>query len=148
MAFGAGGGSPDEVKGDINVTPLVDVCLVLLIIFMVVTPMLQQGVDVLLPQGPHAEKKPGKEGDLIISIKQDGTVFVGQDWIPDKDLQTYLKAEYQKDPARIVMLKADKRINYGKVRQVMKAANDAEFTSVAIMTQNQQAGSQMAQGRM
>jgi biopolymer transport protein ExbD len=148
MAFGAGGGSPDEVKGDINVTPLVDVCLVLLIIFMVVTPMLQQGVDVLLPQGPHAEKKPGKEGDLIISIKQDGTVFVGQDWIPDKDLLTYLKAEYQKDPARVVMLKADKRINYGKVRQVMKAANDAEFTSVAIMTQNQQAGSQMAQGKM
>src|SRR5437660_1716343 len=49
MAFGPGGGSPDEIKGDINVTPLVDVCLVLLIIFMVVTPMLQSGVDVLVP---------------------------------------------------------------------------------------------------
>ena len=82
MAFGAGGGSPDEVKGDINVTPLVDVCLVLLIIFMVVTPMLQQGVDVLLPNGPHAEKKPGTEDDLVISIKQDGTVFVADKWIP------------------------------------------------------------------
>jgi biopolymer transport protein TolR len=148
MAFGAGGGSPDEVKGDINVTPLVDVCLVLLIIFMVVTPMLQSGVDVLLPEGPHAEKKPGKEGDLIISIKPDGTVFVGQDWIPDRDLSKYLKAEHDKDTSRAVMLKADKRINFGKVREVMKAANDAEFTSVAIMTQNQQAGSQMAQGRM
>jgi|SRR5436190_1745839 len=148
MAFGAGGGSPDEVKGDINVTPLVDVCLVLLIIFMVVTPMLQSGVDVLLPEGPHAEKKPGKEGDLIISIKPDGTVFVGQDWIPDRDLSKYLKAEHAKDTSRAVMLKADKRINFGKVRDVMKAANDAEFTSVAIMTQNQQAGSQMAQGRM
>ncbi|HKO57440.1 MAG TPA: biopolymer transporter ExbD [Thermoanaerobaculia bacterium] len=148
MAFGAGGGSPDEVKGDINVTPLVDVCLVLLIIFMVVTPMLQSGVDVLLPTGAHSEKKPGKEGDLIISIKQDGTVFVGQDWIPDRQLGTYLKAEHDKDPARAVMLKADKRINFGKVRTVMKAANDAEFTGVSIMTQNQQAGSQMAQGRM
>jgi biopolymer transport protein ExbD len=63
------GGSPGEVKGDINVTPLVDVCLVLLIIFMVVTPMLQSGVDVVLPTGAHAEKKPGKEGDLIISVK-------------------------------------------------------------------------------
>ena len=147
MAFGAGGGSPDEVKGDINVTPLVDVCLVLLIIFMVVTPMLQSGVDVLLPDGPHAEKKPGKEGDLIISIKNDGTVFVGQNWIPDKDLTTYLRAEYQKDPSRAVQLKADKRINFGKVRLVMKAANDAEFTRVAIMTENQQAGKQMAQGK-
>jgi len=148
MSFGAGGGSPDEVKGDINVTPLVDVCLVLLIIFMVVTPMLQQGVDVQLPAGPHAEKKPGKEGDLIISVKIDGTVFVGQDWIPDRNLNTYLKAEHDKNPARNVMMKADKRINFGKIRTVMKAANDAGFTGVAFLTENQQAGSQMAQGRM
>ncbi|HXG57547.1 MAG TPA: biopolymer transporter ExbD [Thermoanaerobaculia bacterium] len=148
MAFGAGGGSPDEVKGDINVTPLVDVCLVLLIIFMVVTPMLQQGVDVLLPQGPHAEKKPGREGDLIISIKADGTVFVGQDWIPDKDLAAYLKSEYEKDPGRAVMLKADRRIHFGKVRMVMKAANEAQFSQVAILTENQQAGAKMAQGEM
>lgn len=148
MAFGAGGGSPDEVKGDINVTPLVDVCLVLLIIFMVVTPMLQQGVDVLLPTGPHAEKKPGKEGDLIISVKPDGTVFVGQDWIPDRNLNTYLKAEHDKNPARAVMMKADKRLQFGKIRSVMKSANDAGFTSIAILTENQQAGSQMAQGRM
>ena len=144
MAFGAGGGSPDEVKGDINVTPLVDVCLVLLIIFMVVTPMLQSGVDVLLPEGTHAEKKPGKEGDLIISIKPDGTVFVGQDWIPDRDVPKYVMAEHQKDPSRNVMLKADKRINYGKVRMVMKAANDAGFTQVAFLTQNKQAGEQIA----
>jgi biopolymer transport protein TolR len=148
MAFGMGGGSPDEIKGDINVTPLVDVCLVLLIIFMVVTPMLQSGVDVLLPQGEHSEKKPGKEGDLIISIKQDGTVFVGQDWIPDRNLVTYLRAERQKDPTRNVMLKADKRINYGKVRLVMKAANEAEFEGVSILTENKQAGEQMAKGRM
>ncbi len=147
MAFGPGGGSPDEIKGDINVTPLVDVCLVLLIIFMVVTPMLQQGVDVLLPQGPHAEKKPGKEGDLTISIKLDGTVFVGQDWIPDRDLPKYLKAEHDKNPARAVMLKADKRINFGKVRLVMKAATDAQFSGVSILTENQQAGTQIAKGR-
>jgi biopolymer transport protein TolR len=147
MAFGAGGGSPDEVKGDINVTPLVDVCLVLLIIFMVVTPMLQQGVDVQLPGGPHAEKKPGDQTDLIISVKADGSVFVGQNWIPDKNLATFLRAEHQKDPARTVMLKADKRINFGKVREVMRAANEAEFTSVAIMTENVQAGSEIAKGR-
>ncbi|MEO8219106.1 MAG: biopolymer transporter ExbD [Acidobacteriota bacterium] len=144
MAFGAGGGSPDEVQGDINVTPLVDVCLVLLIIFMVVTPMLQNGVDVLLPQGPHAEKKPGKSGDLTISIRADGTVFIGQDWIPDRDLVRYLTAEYQKDPSRNVMLKADKRINFGKVRDVMKAANAANFSAISIMTENQQAGAQLA----
>jgi biopolymer transport protein TolR len=148
MAFGAGGGSPDEVKGDINVTPLVDVCLVLLIIFMVVTPMLQQGVDVLLPNGPHAQKKPGDKNDLTISIKQDGSVFIADKWIPDKNLATFLRAEYQSDPSRTVMLKADKRINFGKVRMVMRAANEAEFTRVAVLTENKQAGGEIAQGRM
>jgi biopolymer transport protein ExbD len=148
MAFGAGGGSPDEVKGDINVTPLVDVCLVLLIIFMVVTPMLQQGVDVLLPNGPHAEKKPGEKTDLTISIKVDGSVFVGDKWIPDKNLATFLRAEHQADPARTVNLKADKRINFGKVRMVMQAAHEAEFSGVAVMTENKQAGGEIAQGRM
>jgi biopolymer transport protein ExbD len=148
MAFGAGGGSPDELKGDINVTPLVDVCLVLLIIFMVVTPMLQQGVDVLLPNGPHAEKKPGDKNDLIISIKQDGSVFVADKWIPDKNLPEYLRAEHQSDPSRTVMLKADKRINFGKVRLVMRAAHEAEFSRVAVLTENKQAGGEMAQGRM
>ena len=146
MAMGASGGV--GLKSEINITPLVDVVLVLLIIFMVVTPMLQAGVDVLLPSGPHAEKKPGETGDLIISIKQDGTVFVGQNWIPDKDLVTYVRTEYQKNPARAVMLKADKRINFGKVRMVMKAANEAEFAGVSILTENQVAGEQMAQGRM
>ncbi len=134
MAFG--NGSNDEVRADINVTPLVDVCLVLLIIFMVVTPMLQQGIDVLLPVGPHAEKKAGKEGDLVISIKQDGTVFVGQDWIPDAKLAKFLKSEHDKDANRMVMLKADRRLNFGKVRAVMKAANDAQFSQVAILTES------------
>ena len=75
MAMGGGGGS--GVRSEINITPLVDVCLVLLIIFMVVMPMLQSGVDVLLPTGPRSEKRPGKEGDLTISMKQDAPVFVG-----------------------------------------------------------------------
>ena len=127
-----------EVKGDINVTPLVDVCLVLLIIFMVVTPMLQQGVDVLLPEGPHAEKKPGERDDLVISIKEDGTVFIGQAWIPDQDLGRYLAAEHEQDGDRTVMLKADARLPFGKVREVMKKATDANFRQVAILTENAQ----------
>jgi biopolymer transport protein TolR len=134
MAFTPGSG--DGPKSDINVTPLVDVCLVLLIIFMVVTPMLQQGVDVMLPQGAAAEKKKGDEGDLIISVKQDGSVFIGQDWIADNNLPKFLTAEYERNPSRAVMLKADKRINFGKVREVMKIANDAKFTQVAILTES------------
>ena len=132
-------GEPSRLSADINVTPLVDVVLVLLIIFMVVTPMLQQGIDVLLPQGPHAERKPGEKDDLVISIKNDGTVFVGQSWIPDADLVRFLQAEQQKDPGRAVMMKADSRINFGKVRSVMKAATEAKFSRVAILTANEKA---------
>lgn len=139
MAFGSRGGAP-ELKGEINVTPLVDVCLVLLIIFMVVTPMLQQGVDVLLPEGPNAEEKRGAESDLVISVKADGTIFVAQSWIPDKDLATFLQSEQKKNPSRAVVLKADRRINFGKVRLVMKAAHEANFSRVAILTESRQGG--------
>ncbi|HEX6160226.1 MAG TPA: biopolymer transporter ExbD [Thermoanaerobaculia bacterium] len=128
----------EEVKGEINVTPLVDVCLVLLIIFMVVTPMLQQGVDVMLPEGPNAKEQRGQSGDLVISIKEDGTVFIGQTWIPDDHLLPYLRDEHKRNPARIVMLKADKRLQFGRVRTVMRAANDAAFSRVAILTEGKQ----------
>jgi biopolymer transport protein TolR len=126
-----------NVQGEINVTPLVDVVLVLLIIFMVVTPMLQQGIDVQLPWGPHAERKPGEERDLTISIRDDGSVFVGQSWIPDPDLPAFLRAEYDRDPTRSVMLKADARLPFQRVREVMKAANEARFVKIAILTEHQ-----------
>ena len=135
------------MTSDINVTPLVDVVLVLLIIFMVVTPMLQQGIDVQLPSAPHAEQKPGEQGDLILSIKQDGTVFVGDTWIPDRNLVAYLTAERQKDPNRAVMLKADARLNFGKVREVMQKANEADWSSIAILTEKEIAGERMAAGK-
>lgn len=141
MAFQTSGSG---VKGEINVTPLVDVCLVLLIIFMVVTPMLQQGVDVKLPFGPHAEKKPGEEDDLMISVKEDGTVFIGQSWVADGDLPAFLAAEHDRDPARTVMFKADSRLQFKRVREVMKAANEAGFSRIAVLTENQSGAAAVA----
>ena len=80
------GGGDFAVKSEINVTPLVDVCLVLLIIFMVVTPMLQAGVDVALPETLDPPKMPEGGKQLNIAIKSDGQVYVGQQWVPTESL--------------------------------------------------------------
>jgi biopolymer transport protein TolR len=125
------------MQSDINVTPLVDVCLVLLIIFMVVTPMLQKGVDVALPETVAPEKMPENERQLEISIKADGSVFVNQNWIPDETLPDALKEIHSNNPDRDVVVKGDKRLKYKRVRQVMRLINEAGFTRVGLVTERE-----------
>ena len=127
-----------DVKGDINVTPLVDVCLVLLIIFMVVTPMLQTGVDVLLPETGQPEKMPENQKQLTVSIKQDGTVFVQQNWVPEDNLPAALQEIYAQTPDREIVVKADRRLKYRQVRTVMRLLNEAGFTRVGLVTEKQE----------
>ena len=79
-----------EVKSQINVTPLVDVCLVLLIIFMVVTPLLQKGVAVTLPETANPSKMPENAKQLTMAINADGAVFVNQNWVPKESLKATL----------------------------------------------------------
>src|SRR5215213_9218704 len=86
------------LTSDINVTPLVDVCLVLLIIFMVVTPMLQKGVPVNLPITTKPEKTPDTEKQLQISVKADGTVYVGPNVIRKDEVQRALEDIHEKTP--------------------------------------------------
>jgi biopolymer transport protein TolR len=127
--------SAEEVKGDINVTPLVDVCLVLLIIFMVVTPMLQQGVSVALPETPKPNKIPENQKQLTISVKADGTVFIKEKPVLEKNLQAELAAVHEQSPDREVVLKGDKRLQYKQVRDVMRLINEAGFTRVGLVTE-------------
>jgi biopolymer transport protein TolR len=129
------------IQGDINVTPLVDVCLVLLIIFMVVTPLLQKGVDVALPETTKPEKVPENEQQLIIAVKMDGSVFVGQDWVPTSQLTATIKKIMTESPNKEIVVKGDKRLKYKDVRQVMKVLNDAGLTKVGLITHKKEQGS-------
>lgn len=129
------------VRSDINVTPLVDVCLVLLIIFMVVTPMLQNGVDVALPETSDPEKMPENQKQLNVAIKFDpsnedgGQVFVSQNWVPDENIASALETVYNETPDKDVIIKADRRLKYKRVRQVMQMINEAGFSKVGVVTE-------------
>jgi len=129
-----------EVRGDINVTPLVDVCLVLLIIFMVVTPMLQKGVDVTLPETTAPEKVPETAKQLTVSVKQDGTVFVQQNWVPNDNIPGVFKEIHDGNPDRPVVVKGDRRLKYKRIREVMQLLNEAGFERVGLIMDKKNGG--------
>ncbi|AKJ01388.1 outer membrane transport energization protein ExbD [Archangium gephyra] len=131
MGMNVGGGR-GGMKAEINVTPLVDVVLVLLIIFMVVTPMMQRGKNVTLPQATHVTGE--KQGDpLILSVTPDKKTFVEAEHYADASaLQARLAKELREQPSRRLLLKADEALSYGDVRKVMELAQAAGAKGVAI----------------
>ena len=98
------------LNSEINVTPLVDVCLVLLIIFMVVTPMLQKGVPINLPVTEDPERTPDTEKQLQISVKEKGIVYLGPTAIRTEQLDTELKQIHDRTPDREIAVKGDKLV--------------------------------------
>ena len=128
-------GGRQDVKSDINVTPLVDVCLVLLIIFMVVTPMLQKGKAVMLPQTERPDKKPESDKELLISVQADKTIFIDTKWFPDKDFAAKMKELGERASNKDVLIKADQRLTFGDVKHVMGMIKDAGFEHVGLITE-------------
>lgn len=121
------------LKADINVTPLVDVCLVLLIIFMVVTPMLVRGVPVQLPEVTHPEKMAEGSRQVDIAIQQDETVSIGRNRVADDQILARLRDIHDAHPDKTVVVKGDRRVRYAEVRKVMKLANQAGFSGVGLV---------------
>jgi biopolymer transport protein TolR len=129
------GGSRQGVKAEINITPLVDVVLVLLIIFMVITPMLQRGKAVRLPE-VHKPDKENKEGDpLILSLTQEKKIFLEQSNLDEAGLDEQLKQEFAQQPNRKILLKGDDRLTYGDVRKVMEVARKAGAKGISLGVQ-------------
>ena len=128
-------GGRQDVKSEINVTPLVDVCLVLLIIFMVVTPMLQKGRPVLLPQTDNPGKKPGSQNEVLISVQADKTIFIDTKWFPDKEFLAKMKELGERASSKDLLIKADSRLTYGDVRNVMKMVKEGGFEKIALITE-------------
>ncbi len=134
MAMG-GASARDKLQSDINVTPLVDVCLVLLIIFMVVTPMLQKGVDVQLPVTDNPDKKPENSNQSLISVKwaNPPVYYLGTNPLSKTDFQHQLDELYQRKPGAELVIKADQRLKYSDVKDVMKMTKDAGFQNVGLI---------------
>jgi biopolymer transport protein ExbD len=130
MAMTAGG--KGGVKSDINVTPLVDVVLVLLIIFMVVTPMLQRGKDVSLPRSRIVDKDPGSGDPLVLSVTFDKRIWVDKDAYDEAGLEQRLGDEIIAQPNRPFLLKGDSRVTVGEIRKVMAIARKAGARGVRI----------------
>jgi biopolymer transport protein ExbD len=137
-ASSSGGASENAIRSEINVTPLVDVCLVLLIIFMVVTPLLQEGVDVQLPETQNPARMPEGENQLDLAIRADGSVFVGQKWMTPDNLPRALADIHTATPGKQIVIKADRRLKYKQVREVMRLVNEAGFSGVGLETKREE----------
>ena len=120
------------VRSDINITPLVDVVLVLLIIFMVVTPMLQRGKHVELPKARHATAVKGQGEPAFVSVTKDGDIFVEQDKQPATREQVIDAMKAAGAEGKRVMVKADGEAEYGKVRPVLDWASKAKLKGVSL----------------
>jgi biopolymer transport protein TolR len=121
------------VVNQINVTPLVDVVLVLLIIFMVITPMLQRGKEVVLPKAQSAADPKESEGDpLILSVTPDKKIYVEKVEYDEAGLEQKLENELRAKPDRKLLLKGDASLAFGPVRKVMDAARKAGAKGIGL----------------
>ncbi len=132
MAISIGGG--EKVKSEPNVVPLCDVLLVLLIIFMVVTPLVQKGVDVRLPTALNTINMPDNP-EVVLAIRRDGTMYVNQDPATMENLLSLLEERFLTASEKKLYLKADQEIEYGKIVDIIDVVKEAGVEIVGIITE-------------
>jgi biopolymer transport protein TolR len=132
-------GSRYRPMSDINVTPLVDVMLVLLVVFMVTAPLLTVGVPVDLPQTQAPPINEPKE-PTVVTVNKDGDIFVQDTAVPEDSLVAKLQAVTNSNPDAVLYVRGDKDINYGKVLEVMSLISNAGFHKVSLVAETPKGG--------
>ena len=135
----SGEGDADRYRplAEINVTPLVDVMLVLLIIFMVTAPLLTVGVPLDLPKTSAAELLHPKE-PVVLSLDREGATFIGEERIAPGDLKARLAQLATADPDRILYVRGDRTISYARLMEALGVASTAGFTKVSLLAEGAQ----------
>ena len=131
-----------KVSSNINVTPMVDVMLVLLIIFMVITPMLQNkvSVDMAKVNNPTAMPDADKEDAIVVAITRDGGVFLGQDKTSISELGAQVRDKLADKPGKTIYIRADARAQYRAVEDAIDAVRTAGVEDVGLLTQKREGG--------
>ena len=139
MAVGGSGGA----KADINVTPLIDVLLVLLIIFMVITPLTPHGLETLVPQPPPPNQPPPpptQDPTIVVEVKKDHSLEINGQPVSQNDLTTKLEDIFKTRATKVLFVKGDPDLDYRYVAQAIDAAKGAGLDKVGIMTPKVEAG--------
>ena len=122
---------------EINVTPFVDVMLVLLIVFMVTAPMLAQGIKVDLPRASSVAALPAAKGPLVLSLAEDGGLFIGAEAVAPDSLEARLKQSVVENPAVTAHIRAAASVPYSKVLDLMAALGRAGVTQIAFISRSE-----------
>ena len=129
------GGAKGGIKSDINVTPLVDVMLVLLIIMMIVAPLLQKGAPVRLPSAANSADKPETQDQTVVAVTANGEYYVNGVPIPDSELRRRVEEIIENKTEKIVLIKADEDAQYGKVMEAMDELRGAGIEDMGLITE-------------
>jgi biopolymer transport protein TolR len=141
------GGSKGGVKADINVTPLVDVMLVLLIIMMLVAPMLQQGVSLTLPRAANTVEKQESAEQTVVAIAANKSIFLNTRPVAESELATRVGEVLESKTEKVVIIRADQDVDYGTVMAAMDQLRLAGVEDIGLITDPSQTESGAAGGQ-
>ena len=137
------GGKKGASMADINVTPMADIMIVLLIIFMVITPMLQKGVDVKLPSAANTKERKDEPKTIVVAVKADTTTYLNGIKIENQaDLVAQIKERLEElaDTNKVVYLKGDENLNYSEVMKIMDYCREAGVEEIALIAEQKVQG--------